>query len=404
MNTTQGSEHRPVRLAAVRGLLLAALLSVLSPLAAGAAAGADGEGASAWAVNDQGRLRLLSAVTATGDSGTVQLGLEFHLRPGWKIYWRSPGDAGFPPSIDWKGSDNLADAVVSWPAPHRFSVSDLETMGYKDEVILPIVVRVNDTAQPLALRAAVDYLTCDVTCVPRHAELSLDLPAGVAEASIHAHAISRFLAQVPGDGARQGLTLVSAEATEDGLLKVEVSASPPLLHPDLFVERADQMQFGKPKVRLERGGRRAVFKLTPVDHTGEGDLLDKPVTLTLVDGGRGMEAVTALTPPEVGPPLAKLAGMMGIALLGGFILNLMPCVLPVLSLKVLALIGHGGAERRAIRSGFLATAAGIVASFMVLAVVTSLIKLAGSAVGWGVQFQQPLFLVPMVAVMTLFAA
>ena len=429
MNATQGSQNTSIRLNPDRTALplgkgrgfrafnlrhwincrfwLLRLIVVVLGLLPVQAAAADDEvpvAASAWAVNDQGRLRLLSASTAVGDSGTVQLGLEFHLRPGWKIYWRSPGDAGFPPSVDWKGSDNLAEAIVSWPAPHRFSVSNLETMGYKDEVILPIVVRVNDTGQPLALKAAVDYLTCDVTCVPRHAELALTLPAGAAEASSHAHAISRFLAQVPGDGARQGVSLVSAEATEDGQLKVVVSATPPLLHPDLFVERGDQMQFTRPQVRLERGGRRAVFKLAPVAGTGEGELLDKPVTLTLVDGARGMEADTAITPPEAGPPLAKLLGMMGVALLGGFILNLMPCVLPVLSLKVLALIGHGGAERRAIRRGFLATAAGIVASFLVLAVTTSVVKAAGTAVGWGVQFQQPLFLVPMVAVMTLFAA
>ncbi|HIJ38461.1 MAG TPA: disulfide bond formation protein DsbD [Rhodospirillaceae bacterium] len=361
-------------------------------------------GTSPWEINDQGRFRLISAVNAVGESGTVQLGLAFQLKPGWKIYWRSPGDAGFPPSIDWKGSDNLAEAVISWPAPHRFTVSNLETMGYKDEVVLPIVVRLNEANQPLSLKASVDYLTCDVLCVPRHGELALDLPAGPAEASPQAHLISRYLAQVPADGARQGLVLNSAEATESGGLRVVVSATPALAHPDLFVERADQMQFGRPKVRLEQGGRRAVFELMPVTGTGEGELVDKPITLTLVDGLRSMEADTAVTPAEKGPHLGKLFSMMFVALLGGFILNLMPCVLPVLSLKVLGLIGHGGAERQAIRAGFLASAAGIVTSFLLLAVVTSALKAAGAAVGWGVQFQQPLFLVLMVAVVTLFAA
>jgi suppressor for copper-sensitivity B len=96
--------------------------------------------------------------------------------------------------------------------------------------------------------------------------------------------------------------------------------------------------------------------------------------------------------------------MLGVALMGGLILNLMPCVLPVLSLKILALIGHGGGDKKEIRSGFLATAAGIVVSFLALAAMTSVVKLAGSAVGWGVQFQQPLFLGIMIALITLFAA
>src|ERR1700744_4188660 len=123
----------------------AALLAGLFALA-----GQAGEpAASNWVTSEQGRIRLISANSATGDSGSVQLGLEFELQPDWKIYWRSPGDAGYPPSVDWKGSDNLAGTGISWPAPHRFSIPGLETMGYKDHVVLPIVARVNDPNQPL---------------------------------------------------------------------------------------------------------------------------------------------------------------------------------------------------------------------------------------------------------------
>ncbi len=382
--------------------LLAAIIVLLglSPMARGASGGA----ASDWSHNDQGAVRLISAVAAAGDSGHVQLGLEFHLKPGWKIYWRSPGDAGYPPSIDWKGSDNVAEAMMSWPAPHRFSVSGLETMGYKDEVVLPIVVRLNDPAQAVSLRAAVDYLTCDVLCVPGHADLALDVPAGPAAAAPQAHLISRFLAQVPGDGALQGLSLVSAQATDSGALKVVVTANPPMANPDLFVERGDQMLFAKPLVRLQQGGRRVVFETTPIAQTGEGDLFERPVTLTVVDGNRGMEVVSDVAPAEPGSRLAKIVAMLGVALLGGFILNLMPCVLPVLSLKVLGLIGHAGAERRVIRAGFLASAGGILTSFLGLAAAAVVVRAAGSAVGWGIQFQQPLFLVMMVMLITLFAA
>src|SRR5579875_1415223 len=108
-----------------------------------------------------------------------------------------------------------------------------------------------------------------------------------------------------------------------------------------------------------------------------------------------------------GSPLEADAGriaILGLALLGGLILNLMPCVLPVLSLKLLALAGYAGAERRAARFGLLATAAGVIASFALLAAALIVLKEAGSAIGWGIQFQQPWFLADMALVTILFAA
>ena len=381
------------------GLAAALLVGLMAALPAWA-----DPAASAWVTSEQGKIRLISAASATGESGNVQLGLEFELNPDWKIYWRSPGDAGYPPSIDWKGSDNLADTVMSWPAPHRFSISGLETMGYKGHVILPIAARVNDPNQPLILHGSVDFLTCAVVCVPQHADLALSLASGPSVATPHAYEISRFTSAVPSDGARAGLSLASAEATEAGELVVTVNATPALKDPDLFVERADQMQFTVPKIDKSLGGKKVVFRLKPLEGTGEGGLTDKPVTLTVVDGDRGMEAVTDLAQPQPGIRFPRLLAMLGVALLGGLILNLMPCVLPVLSLKVLALISHGGGSKAEVRTSFIATAAGIVVSFLALAAATSVLKLAGSAVGWGVQFQQPLFLGIMIALITLFAA
>ncbi len=366
-------------------------------------------GQSAWSVNDQGRVRLVSANSALSPAGQaegIDLGLEFELQPGWKIYWRSPGDAGFPPSIDWKGSDNLADARFSWPVPHRFTVLGLQTMGYKNHVVLPIKARLTGTDHGLSLKASVDYLTCDVLCIPQHADLALDLPmADKATSNPSAHDISRALAQVPGDGARQGLGLISAQATADGALAVSISADPPLSdQADLFVERADQMSFGPPKVSLSQGGKRVDFVVQPVPQTGQGDLFTQPVTLTVADGERGMEITTPIARPQAASSLVTWVEMLAIALLGGFILNLMPCVLPVLSIKVLSVLSQGGAEQGHIRRGFLASAAGVMASFLLLAAGAVALKSAGAAVGWGIQFQHPLFLAAMILLLSLFAA
>ena len=96
----------------------------------GASAARAAEAASDWFVTDQGRVRLVAAAPSVGDGEAVQLGLDFRLAPHWKIYWRSPGDAGYPPRLDWARSTNLAGATMAWPAPQRFSVLGLDTVGY----------------------------------------------------------------------------------------------------------------------------------------------------------------------------------------------------------------------------------------------------------------------------------
>ena len=106
--------------------LLAGLLSSLLPAEPALAAAGD------WAETDQGRVRLISASQGVAPDGRLGLGLQFQLEPGWKIYWRSPGDAGYPPQIDWSESRNLADPSLSWPVPKRFSLFGLETFGYGD--------------------------------------------------------------------------------------------------------------------------------------------------------------------------------------------------------------------------------------------------------------------------------
>lgn len=381
---------------------LSAALFLALPVS-GAVAADDDEMASPWVRNAQGEVRLVSAVTGVGQGDHVQIGLEFHNRPGWKIYWRSPGDAGLPPSIDWSGSDNLAGATIAWPAPHRFSYAGLETMGYEDEIVLPVSLRLNSPGRAVALRAKVDYLICSEVCVPRQADLALAIGVGPAAASASAHLIGRFLARVPGPGAMQGMTLVTATAPSPDTLEVVVDADPPLVAPDLFVERGDGMQFGPPHIRFDSAGKRVVFFLRAEPGTGQGTVSAAPVTLTVVDGDRGMEATTPVAPGSTGGARSLIA-MLGIALLGGLILNLMPCVLPVLSLKLLAMVGHGGAAPRTVRVSFLFSAAGILVSFLALAAAAILARSAGMAVGWGMQFQQPLFLVAMVALVTLFSA
>ncbi len=214
---------------------------------------------------------------------------------------------------------------------------------------------------------------------------------------------------MPDDFAAAGLSLRGTEVAADGnavLLSVLVgSPGRPLHAPDLFVEGAAGISPGRPEVTLLEGGRLAMLRV-PVRGASAASLAGTTLHLTAVDGAR---AAAADAIPLFGalpglPRQAGRIGIVGLALLGGLILNLMPCVLPVLSLKLLALVGYSGGERRTARLGLLATAAGILASFAVLAAVLISLQAAGAAIGWGIQFQQPWFLSGMALLTTLFAA
>jgi suppressor for copper-sensitivity B len=367
--------------------------------------------ASEWARTDQTQVRLVSAATATGSAETVRMGLQFRLEPGWKIYWRSPGDAGFPPKPDWAGSRNLRSAEFRWPAPERFELFGLDTFGYGGEIVLPIEAQVETPGAPLNLKLALDYLVCEKICIPYQAALTLDLLSGAAQPSPHAHLIDRFVARIPGDGAGSGLAIERAAWRGGGSPRIEVTARAltPFGNPDVIVEAsgpAADLGFGRPEIRLSEGGRAARLLVPVRGSVAAQSLAGVPVTLTLVDGERAMERSLPLDtglPTPTATPLSFVAALLA-ALLGGMILNLMPCVLPVLSLKMLSFVGHGGVATGRVRRNFLASAAGIVASFAGLALALAAAKAAGATIGWGVQFQQPVFLIAMALLVSLFAA
>jgi suppressor for copper-sensitivity B len=357
---------------------------------------------SAWNRNDHVAARLVSATAATGSAETLRVGLQFQLKPGWKIYWRSPGDAGFPPRVDWSGSENLSAATIRWPAPVRFELFGLDTFGYGGEVVLPIEVKPVQAGAPLRLAAKLEYLVCEQICIPYEAQLALALPAGPASPSAHAHLIDRFVARVPGDGGGVAIEHAAFHRGAAPFLSVSARAMTPFATPDLFVEGPNGWGFGKPVASFSDGGRQAVLRV-PVDTVPGDTLAGKTVTFTLVDGDRATER--ALTVAQGAAASAGgLLGVLALALLGGLILNLMPCVLPVLSIKLLNVVSHGGAARATVRTNFLASAAGIVVSFLALAAALVGLKASGHAIGWGIQFQSPVFLVFMTLLLALFAA
>ncbi len=355
--------------------------------------------------------RLIASANGVGTLDSIPAGLHIRLPDGWKTYWRSPGEAGLPPVVDWTGSGNTADVRFDWPAPHRFTLFGIDTFGYAEEVVFPLSVTPQQTGEPVSLTGRLDLLVCSDICIPAQFDLSLDLPAASATADARsANLIDRFAAIVPENGAAFGLAIeqVSAAAGAHERVFVEATAREPFVAPDIFIEAGTGFSFGAPAITFEEDGRRLRAEIglleAPSDAPG---LTELPVTVTIVDGARTLEWSGATsTPTGIAASdggTAGLAVILLLAVLGGLILNLMPCVLPVLSLKLLSVLSHGGGSARSVRTGFLATAAGIVASFLALAAAATAVKLAGGAVGWGIQFQQPLFLIAMVVILTLFA-
>lgn len=402
--------------------LFSACLLILA-LSLPSAWAASGEGP--WTRTPQADVRLLAGQDTPSADGRLSAGLEFRLQDGWKVYWRSPGDAGYPPALDWQASDNLAAPPdISWPYPHRFEILGIQTLGYKQQVIFPLAVQVQDPSRPLALRLAADYLICSTICVPGRAEVTLDVPAhqGSVTLTDAAHAIETFRALVPPAVAAgaplsgNGLTITDSvlETGADGTprLALALTASPPLgADADLYVEGqpagepTTTLMSGVPAVTRLDGGQRAILR-APLTAP-----LPDSLTITVGDGARGLEWTRAIPPagtlpdPASGNETSLWLSMIAIALLGGVVLNLMPCVLPVLSLKVLAFVGHHQqAGEPTPRTAFLASAVGIISAFLLLAGSLIALKSAGAAVGWGIQFQNPWFLGGMVVLVLLFAA
>ena len=351
--------------------------------------------------------RLVSAVEATGSLETLPLGLEFRVAPGWKIYWRTPGEAGLPPSLDFSDSPtpNL-EATLRWPLPKRFNVFGFDNFGYQDHVILPLDVQGHAVGGLVQISARMEALVCADICVPVEGTLSLLLPDGPATSSPHAREIARYAAQIPrkagvGGRAASGPNLaVESVGLDHGTLFIRLADGAPAVD-DIFVEGFDGVAFKAP-VAVAGGYRIETATAKGVTFAGG------PATLTVVAGDEAAEFAVNIAPLVADTSLDRgwwrgVLLTIAIAMLGGLILNLMPCVLPVLALKLSSVLGLQGQDRQVLRRGFLAGAAGIVTSFILLALALLLVRYAGGQVGWGIQFQSPVFLGVMMVLLGVFA-
>jgi len=270
----------------------------LAALIGGTAAPALAGAASDWSAPSGTAVRLIAgARDGTAHAG----GIEIRLAPGWKTYWRYPGDSGIPPRFDWSGSENLADAELSWPAPQRFDDGDGNfSIGYKHDVILPVRLVPRDAAQPVKLRLDLEFAVCEKICQPAHAALALDVPAEGAAPSpaelIAAQAALPDRASLGADGA-VGIEEAKLEPGPDGkTVRIEARVAN-AKGVDLFVEGPDE-NWALPLPALKRiTNGRAEF-LMAVDGVPRGaSIAGVPLRFTLVDGNRAVEVEAPLSTP-----------------------------------------------------------------------------------------------------------
>ena len=349
-------------------------------------------------------MQLISAVTATGDRTDLPLGLKVRLTEGWKIYWRSPGDAGLPPELSLadENANSQHKLEMDFPIPSRFSLLGLDTYGYGKEVIFPVYLRGHDAGQPLRLEAEASALVCADICIPVGGSLSLDIPAGQSRASTDAQDIARYAALVPKDqtGPDIGLEKLAFISDPPRLMLEMKSGTPPVI--DVFIETPVQgLGFAQPVAQSPQ--------LYAIAITGPGDvsaLAGQQAVLTIKTDSQFREIASIIPRLSSAPSGSWISASLLFILLasfaGGVILNIMPCVLPVLSLKLASILSMGGASPAQIRTRLMAGAAGILTSFALLGLVLVGLKLAGGRLGWGVQFQNPWFLGVMMLIMALF--
>lgn len=245
-------------------------------------------GASAWSDDHASRARL---VAGDVEPTARWAGLEIEMEPGYKTYWRSPGDSGIPAEFDWAGSRNVASVIVEWPAPERFEDPFGAYFGYGDHVVLPLRVTPVDASKPATLALSMFYGVCKDICIPATAEITLDLPAEPIASDV---LVARARAAVPerrslGD-AEGALAVLGVEPAGDGLLGVHVRAPRDAI---LLTEGPDDGWFLAPSAHADEDG---VFTVEIAHRPSE---TDGPVRLrlTLVADGEAIEVETT-TPLE----------------------------------------------------------------------------------------------------------
>lgn len=362
---------------------------------------------------------LLSAVEARPGE-TILAGVRLEMDDGWHTYWKNPGESGKATEIHWELPPGLTAGQIEWPVPETHLAEGLTTHVYYREVVLlvPLSIESNAPQGPLRIRARVNWLECETLCLPGRADVSAELRVGSkSEPSSEAPLLESWRKRLPQSGAS-----LNPRAWWDGAAKnstrafvLEFDAPAGARDADLLPDPAEQHEI-RPTVEVLKSpsGRMRLRKFVK---RFEGDWPERISGVLVWQEGadrKGFALNVALSdgPPAASPApgaegaagaRASLGLMLVYAFLGGLILNVMPCVLPVIALKILGFVNQAREEPRRVRRLGLVYGLGVLVSFLGLAAVVIGVKAAGQKAGWGMQFSHPQFIVGMTVLVTLVA-
>jgi thiol:disulfide interchange protein DsbD len=388
-------------------------VSATSPLPVPAAASA---ALSDLATTDQVRAQLLSSSPTVRPGERITIGLQQKIIPHWHTYWQNAGDSGSPTTIAWHLPAGANAGPIQWPVPKYFDIGPVTNYGYADEVTLLSELTVPANAPvggSFPIKATVNWLVCNDICIPQTVEMGLTLPVAAASNAAPPAAIAQAQSQLPvaspwpasvvADKEGFSLRIANAKLADANVREVwfyptqwgKVSHS--ARQPRRVDGDATLLQLQAGDAPLQAG--EALSGVLVVTTDGAKGIERRGYTIAPV-APPGFKVVSAPAPapaaapslllPEDTSPVGLPAALL-LALVGGLILNLMPCVFPVLSIKALSLLQHSQQSPRQARLQGLVYTAGVLASLGVLAGVLIALKAGGAQIGWGFQFQSPVF-------------
>jgi thiol:disulfide interchange protein len=365
---------------------------------------------------DNVKARLVSEVKAVGPGQVFWIALELNIRDGWHTYWRNPGDSGEPTKLTWQLPPGFTAGDIVWTTPHRFEIAPLVNYGYAKHAMHLVQITAPKDLQAgtaVTLAAKASWLVCSDVCIPEDAALQLQLPAVGAAGGIDAGEAALFTAargelpsaqpaatsaRIQGDqliltlGKEWGATLSQIQSlsffpyAEGG---IEYAAPQKLTRTKDGVELSMKIGYQPPKA----GAINGVLIATEQNGTQSDSV---PIEIAADFSGAGADQAKAA--PRFAPltqsnqePQHSLIVLMLLAALGGLILNLMPCVFPVLSIKAISVVEQAKKHPGIVRIKGLVFAAGVISSMLALAAVLLGLRAGGEEIGWGFQLQSPLF-------------
>ena len=364
---------------------------------------------------------LASDVTHVRPGEAFTVGLRFALEDGWHVYWSNPGDSGLAPTLRWELPAGTTAGPLQWPYPQRIAVGPLVNYGYEGEVLLPVAVTPATTLRDgdtLHLAARADWLVCKEDCIPGRADLALDVPVSRAPVERDPRCATSFddaRARLPGSSAAVRLDAQRSEGRVELLI---VDAPPGGIA--FFPADPEHIENAAPQALRRRDGA-AILELAVSSQRREPiERLRGTLVASSGFAPDGAAAVTVDVPVRSAPPAghsattaaapvvtyeaSSLWWALAFAVLGGLLLNAMPCVFPVLSIKILDFVRQAGGDPARLRRHGLAYAAGVMLSFWVLVAALLALRAGGEQLGWGFQLQSPAFVVAMIFLLYALAA